>query len=116
MKLPDLTHPIAATIHARPPQPTTPVWAHSPERRKWCILRTAEPAHAAVALCLASLPRSPLDVRTSKPHNTCPACDRELAAMTPGAAVAVSRTVTPDLRRPLRLEVDALADGEWEDK
>lgn len=112
----NLSDPMAAAIHARPAHPTIPVWIYSPERRKWCVLRTAEPAHPAVALCLAPLPSGPLEVRTTKPHNTCPACETELAAGTPGAAAAVEpefdeitepRTKTADLLGPRRNRTDS---------
>ena len=35
---------------------------------------------------------------TPHPHHTCPACETELAAHTPGTAVAIARTKTPNLR------------------
>lgn len=101
-----LSHPLASAIHARPEQPIAPVWVFSPDRRTWCVLRYAEPAHDAVALCLAPLPAGPLEVRTTQPIHSCPACETELAAMTPGAAVAVesSRTTTARLRPAMGIE------------
>lgn len=128
MKQLDLSaSPLDAAIRARPPEPIRPVWIYSETRRKWCVLREARPAYAAVALCLAPLPSGPLNVRTTRPGNTCSACETELAAGTPGAAVAVEappdavsedaitgpRVITEDLR-PAHRRVDPTSawDGE----
>lgn len=118
--------PMGTAIRARPPC-LIPVWTYSEPRRKWCVLRTAEAAHPAIALCLAPLPAGPLEVRTTRPHNTCPACETELAAGTPRAVAVepvperietvVSRAPTSILRGPRSLvdPVEDLRDREWED-
>ena len=99
------------------------VWVHRPERNTWCVLRRATGGRT-IFLCLDWIGGNvPVHVLTNAPHNSCPACEIELRAGTPGAAVAVepaerpdvqtalavSRTVTPDLRRPaVELDVEQL--------
>lgn len=96
--------------------PLRVVWFHrdvTPPR--WCVLRAASPAGRVTTLCLDSLDYAPVCVRTDRPGHACPACEAELAAGTPGAAVAVDpkdgapadaseidsgRVPTLDLRRP----------------
>lgn len=93
----------------------TIVWLY--RDTKWCILRAA--SHVSyrriTTLCLASLEYGPINVTTSRPDHTCPACETELRAGTPGAAVAVepavSRTRTANLRART-VEMDDLGE-EW---
>lgn len=94
--------PIDAAIHARPaPPPASIVWVHRPERGTWCVLRRATGGRI-ITLCCDWLDGSTrVNILTSalsqpdhlRPHNSCPACETELAAGTPGAAVAVEPTV-----------------------
>ena len=112
--------PLAAAIRARTPEPAQIAWIFHAARRTWCALRAAEPGAHVTTLCCERWPYAPVNVLTRRPHNVCPACATELAAMTPGAAVAVepitSRTTTPDLRRPaVELDVEALLGGEWDE-
>jgi hypothetical protein len=97
---------LAAAIRARPPSPPArPVWifvADDPPR--WCVLRTAHAGGLVTTLCCADLPPEAVHVSTARPYNACPACRSELEAGTPGAATAVSRAATRNLRRPNRGE------------
>lgn len=131
---------LGAAIRARPPEPPKPVWIHveipaaqgRPAVNRWCVVREADqipsgkrPAFIGT-LCCAELAYVPVHLTTRRPHNTCPACEIELAAHTPGAGVAIEpapavleidvaelaedeitkpRTPTVDLR-PLRRRVD----------
>ena len=90
--------PLDAAIHARPsPPPASIVWVHRPERGTWCVLRRATGGRI-ITLCCDWLDGSiRVNILTSapdhlRPHNSCPACETELAAGTPGAAVAVEPT------------------------
>lgn len=93
--------PLDAAIHARPAPPSASiVWVHRPERGTWCVLRRATGGRI-ITLCCDWLDGSiRVNILTSalerpdhlRPHNSCPACETELAAGTPGAAVAVEPT------------------------
>lgn len=94
---------LAAAIHARPADPRLPVWVHveiaadqgRPAVNRWCVLRAADHQRAderdprIATLCCAELRYAPIEVTTRQPSNSCPACEIELAARTPGAALAV---------------------------
>lgn len=105
---------------------TTIVWLLHPNRRTWCVLRRAIPGGLVTTLCLDAVPYGPVTIATStldhsdhlRPTETCPACETELAAGTPGAACVVSRTTTPNLRGPINVEdLDGEAElGEWEER
>lgn len=90
------------------------VWFEADPAREfsWCVLRRAVADGHVTSLCLVddpasedgAIPYRPLLVSTERPVGlACPACDRELAAGTPGAAMALerepARTTTRDLRR-----------------
>jgi hypothetical protein len=110
MKPLDLTSdPISAAVHRRPREERRVVWIHIdipgvlatdehpglPAVNRWCVLREADhvpSTHAdqrITTLCSTTLRYAPLNVSTRRPLNTCPACETELAAGTPGAAVAI---------------------------
>lgn len=74
---------------------------------RWCVLRSANPAGRISTLCLFGLDYSAVLISTTEPHNACPACKRELAAGTPGAAQRQTR----DLKRPGAPAADAVE--EW---
>lgn len=90
-----------AAIRARPTTPLPVVWVHRPKRGVWCALHRATGGRN-IYLCRDWSPgNEPVHILTSapddgRPHNSCPACETELAAGTP-AAVAVSRTTTAEL-------------------
>lgn len=77
---------------------TNPVWFH--HANEWHVLRQAWPGGRVTALCMWARDYGLLLVATSKPTNRCPACERELAAGTAGAAEApdVGRTTTREIR------------------
>lgn len=110
--------PIAALVRARPPRPATIVWVHDEERGVWAVLRAAQMTGVVHTLCLRTFTPSTVAIRTStqdprdesRPRNTCPACETELAAATPGAAVgiepgdiAIARAPTPPLPQESRV-------------
>lgn len=80
----------------------TIVYLHRGDR--WCVLRCAYPGGRIGTLCLDSVDYDLVLIATDIPTLVCPACARELAAATPGAAVAVepltSERPTRDLRSP----------------
>lgn len=94
----------------------TILWLHrsTPDVR-WCVVRAATPGMRISTLCLADLPYEAVCISTVRPHRTCPACETELRAGTPGAAVAIEpavpRVVTRDLR-VRRVEMDDFGE-EW---
>ncbi len=93
----------------------------------WCVLRHATPGDRIATLCASALPYTPVHLQTIDladhdmvpPRDRCPACWRELAAKTPGAAVCMeprnptleSRVSTVDLRPGRGGEREA--DEEW---
>lgn len=98
----------------------TPVWIHIDPTRQypWCILRRAIPGGRVSTLCLegdgysGAQSYGPLLVSTEHPAGmACPACERHLAVTMQGAAVAIARVETEDLRGPRAMDVDA--EGEW---
>jgi hypothetical protein len=92
------TDPLGAAIRARPVTPAAIVWVHRPKRGVWCALHRATGGRN-IFLCRDWSPgNEPVHILTGAPHNSCPACETELAAGTPGA-VAVSRTTTAELPR-----------------
>jgi hypothetical protein len=99
--------PLAAAVRARPPAHAEIVWIHIPERSAWCVLRRADAGGLYRMLCLLEIVAGGVHLQTSsadptdrrRPHNACPACCTEIAAGTPGAAVATERP-TVDLKRP----------------
>lgn len=112
--------PLGAAIRARPAAPPAlPVWVHiaASNPSRWCVLRSASPGGLIRTLCLGELPADPVCVSTQRPHNSCPACETELAAGTLGAATAVEPSVAPsraptlDLRGP-RAAASAASD-DW---
>lgn len=98
----------------------TPVWIRIDPTRQypWCILRRAIPGGRVSTLCLegdgfaGAQSYGPLLVSTEHPAGmACPACERHLAVTMQGAAVAITRVETEDLRGPRALDVDA--EGDW---
>lgn len=98
---------------------STIVWLYRPEYEHWCVLRHADPGGlittrtcgSITTLCMSSDPYSAALIATAVPADKqCPACATELAAGTPGAAVAVtpdpSRVPTVDLRAPAAEQED----------
>lgn len=89
----------------------TIVYIFRADLRLWCVLRAAHPGGRITTLCVAAFEYRPVHVSTEPPHNACPACATELAAGTPGAAIAtepadpmalaIGRATTTDLRRPV---------------
>lgn len=118
----DLTaSPLDAAIRRRsgPVPMSSIVWIFVECRGSWCVLRSADPGGMIRTLCCDEIYAEPVCIVTRHPHNGCPACETELAAGTPGAAVAVvvddtasSRVPTIDLRRP-GTDVDPVA--AWDD-
>lgn len=88
------------------------VWIRQPRMyRPWCVLRYADPAGTVATLCLDGAQVQPYGVllcTTDPGDDACPACRRELAAGTPGVAVAVTtqRVTTRDLRPPVEVELE----------
>lgn len=92
----------------------------------WCVLRHATPGDRIATLCASALPYTPVHLQTLDlgdhdmvlPRDRCPACWRELAAKTPGAAQCVeprnptleSRVSTRDLKGR-----EGTGDGAWAD-
>ena len=104
--------PLAAAVRDRAESPPPPVvWIFDDARGLWCLLRRADPGGLIRTLCLAELDYEAVCVATSAPHNTCPACATELAARTPGSAVAVGRATTVDLRGERVVDMDDI--NEW---
>lgn len=88
-------------------QVTVTVWIHIDPKRTfpWCVLRRAIVGGRISTLCLAgdgfegAVPYGPVLVTTEHPAGlACPACERELAAGTPGAAHALEPEPHDDLR------------------
>ena len=85
-----------AAIRARPATPLPVVWVHRPKRGVWCALHRATGGRN-IYLCLDWSPgNEPVHILTSapgdgRPHNSCPACEIELAAGTPAAVAAEPR-------------------------
>jgi len=84
----------------------TPVWIRT--HRQWCVLRYADPSGCISTLCLDSYERpTGLMLRTTDPGaDACTACRNEIRAGTQGAAVAVGRVKTRDLRPPVEVEIE----------
>lgn len=83
---------------------TNPVWFH--HANTWHVLRSALPGGRVTALCMWARDYGMLLLTTERPADCCPACERELAAGTQGAAEvpAVSRTDTANLRGAVEAE------------
>jgi hypothetical protein len=86
---------LAAAIRARSGPAPAPqiVWIFVAARGTWCVLRRAESGGPIVTLCCDAVAAAPVTIATSsldpadRPGDTCPACETELAAGTPGAAM-----------------------------
>lgn len=112
--------PLGAAIRARPPEPRRPVWIHVVDAdrgiNRWCVLREADHQirddrdRCITTLCCWPLPYELVSITTHRPGNTCPACETELAAWTPGAAVAVDPAPTLAGADP-EVELDAIDDA-----
>lgn len=72
-------------------------------RNTWCALRSATPGDRITTLCCDAEPYAAVQVQTIDlkdydarlPKNTCPACRTELAAKSPGVAVALEPEPIP---------------------
>jgi len=96
---------LASAIRARPATAPRPAWVFVADRGQWCVLRCASAGERIVTLCLLELPPDPVYVATVRPHNTCPACETELAAGTP-AAVALPETLPDEATEPRTITRD----------
>lgn len=69
------------------------IWVHRPSRSVWCVLSKATGGRN-IFLCDDWTPgNEPVHLLTMHPHNSCPACETELAA-------AVPELVSDDVTEP----------------